>query len=153
MLEILCLSFYLVALIATRNKLLLIALIPLFIAIIIPITPSVSVSFSVIAFLYALTALFLHKNSAMCFSLILMSIYCVVFSIDSWINSNVTTWIYNNHEIIVITLHLVIAVSSSSRAVQSIVSCFDNIANSYNNSKRNEVGIKNKVSKQSNGAH
>lgn len=48
-------------------------------------------------------------------ALLLMAVYLLIFSFDSWINSDVETWIYNNHETVVFCLHIFIILSFSRR--------------------------------------
>lgn len=56
-------------------------------------------------------------------ALFIMAGYLIFFAIDSWINGNVETWSYNNHEYIVAVLHVLIVMSISDRAANLVGAC------------------------------
>ena len=150
MLDILVISLYLVAFIAARNKLLIAAFIPLCIAVSIPIMNEQTITFSIVAVLYSLSAMAVcFKSLPMALGLFSMSIYFIIFAIDTWVNADVKTWLYNHHEIIVSVLHIIIITSSSSRAIQIISSSFDNFINYCDRYKRGDVDNKNTCSRYS----
>ena len=61
-----------------------------------------------------ITYYFLRKRQfVITIPIILMSIYCFVFALDSYLNSSVETWIWRNHENIIVVLHSFILFSFS----------------------------------------
>ena len=79
--------------------------------------PDIIFTFVFISVVYCVGAVFLvlqHRVLA-CFAMLVMAGYSIVFAIDSWIYSDVKTWIWLNHEIIVSCIHAVILLSFSRR--------------------------------------
>lgn len=82
-------------------------------------------------FVYMLACMLsLDGNKLTSIACLLMSFYCLVFGIDSWVNHDAETWVYNNHEYIVIVLHSLIVLSFSSR-FSAIVVSFTNYCLGY----------------------
>ena len=147
MLDIIIISLYLVVLFATRNKLLLFAMLAFSLSALLYRDIEPSIYFSIIAVIYSLTALVVCMRSlSLALGLFSMSIYFIIFAIDTWINADVETWLYNHHEVIVSALHIVIVVSSSSRAIQIISSRIDNFINYCYRIKRWKTDNKNTCS-------
>ena len=100
---------------------LLVAVAPLLISVLLPgflFTSGVIVTtFCALSLTYAASAIIAAhmKQLASAFALLFMAVYLLVFSFDSWINSNVETWIYANHEVIILSLHIFIILSFSKR--------------------------------------
>lgn len=59
------------------------------------------------------------------FGTLAIALYSIVYATDSWINSDVETWIWRNHEIIVCTLHIFILLLLSKIRIAVVGSRFD----------------------------
>lgn len=75
------------------------------------------ITFAALSILYAASAVLasLSRQLTAALALLCMAVYLLIFSFDSWINSDVETWIYIHHEIIVVSLHIFIVLSFSGR--------------------------------------
>lgn len=74
-------------------------------------------------FAYMLTTMLsFDGNKLTSVACLFMAAYSLIFGIDSWVNSDAETWIYNNHEIIVLLLHSFIILSFSSRFTTRLAS-------------------------------
>lgn len=104
-----------------RSPLFFFALIPFAVSVALPDSffhgLSVVFAFCAIASLYLAfsVAAFLMATKVIGLALLSMAGYCFIFAIDGWVNSNVETWIYINHEAIVAVLHFLIILSTSKR--------------------------------------
>lgn len=72
-------------------------------------------------------------------AMVCMLIYLFIFSLDTWVNSNAETWIYLNHENIVIFLHSIVLLSFSKRLSSVVANCLGNISNFYNDYIDNKI--------------
>lgn len=65
--------------------------------------------FAIMSAVYAICAVQLRRWGDISFiGCVFMSLYSLYFSYDSWINWDVETWTYQNHESIVFTAHVLI---------------------------------------------
>jgi hypothetical protein len=83
--------------------------------------------------------LFLRKKYLPALAVLLLSIYCAIFATDTWINSNAETWIFINHENIIVGLYFIALLSFSKRVSAVVVACFGNISGVYANIKLNSI--------------
>ena len=81
--------------------------------------------------------LFLSKKYLPSIALLLISIYCAIFATDTWVNSNEKTWIFNNHEHIIVGLYAIILLSFSKRLSAMVVTCANYIGDIHVNIKFN----------------
>jgi len=81
--------------------------------------------------------LFYCKKYLPSIALCLISVYCAIFATDTWINSNAETWIYINHENIIVSLYAVVLFSFSKRLSALVVASIGNISRFYANIKLN----------------
>lgn len=115
MLNLLWLSFYIIPVLFSVSKrdLLVVSLAAIF-SVMIP--PQLFEGGSTVALFCAMSATYgaaslCTRNVFTTLSTALMAMYCLAFALDTWINAYVETWIYNNHEFVVIFLHIIIVLS------------------------------------------
>ena len=77
----------------------------------------------------------LCKNFLPALAVVALAMYCAVFAADTWVNANVETWLYINHEIIITSLYLAVLLSFSARVSALVVACFSYIITFSNNHK------------------
>ena len=66
----------------------------------------------------------------------IMAAYCLIFAMDTWINAYEKTWIYINHEAIIVFLHIVILLSITKRLQVKFNDGFFNIgSDSFNDTR------------------
>lgn len=123
-----------------RGLTFLYALVPFTVAATLPdsffIGLGVPFAFCAIAFLYlafSVASLF-RATKTLAVTLTLMACYCFIFAIDGWVNSNVETWIYINHEAIVAVLHFLIILSTSKRLSSMVGNAADTCVRRVRNS-------------------
>lgn len=56
-----------------------------------------------------------------------MIMYMLIFSLDTWVNGDVETWVYINHESIVVCLHIIILLSFSQKLSSLVGTCLAHI--------------------------
>lgn len=111
---------YVIALLMVKDRLALsVASIPMLVAISLPdsLMQTPVLAFAAISLVYAagaMTLSFIGRNSV-AMAMLFMVIYSQVFALDSWINYATETWIFNNHETIVLCLHAFIVCATSRR--------------------------------------
>ena len=90
-----------------------IALLAIVVVSIFPVHDSAALPYLGMCSLYLICGwlLYFNNKNITAITFCLMSAYCLIFAFDSWINSDVETWIYKNHEIIVLVLHAAILLS------------------------------------------
>ena len=94
-------------------------------------------TFSLISlvFVFLSIMLFYCKKYLPSVALCIISLYCAIFATDTWVNSNAETWLYNNHENIIVGLYAFVLLSFSKRLSALVVACIGNISNFYANIK------------------
>lgn len=65
------------------------------------------------------------------FGAVAIAVYYFVFAADCWINSDVETWIWHNHEIIVAILHANIMLSFSAHYGAVVDACYGPVRRVY----------------------
>ena len=83
-------------------------------------------SFSAAGFAYILLSLTLAR--AQSFGAVVIALYYFAFAADSWINSDVETWIWHNHETIVTAVHAAFVLSFSLHCQAVVAACRRNIS-------------------------
>lgn len=144
---ILC-CYIISAALSNKRSLLWLCAIPSLFAIIIPASyysmQSISVTFSFFSIVTASLAVIIfaggRKITSIC--MIALSIYDVVFAVDSIVNKDYATWIYNHHESIVIGLHALIMLSFNEFICLKLAGAFCDIRSFIDNkrsSKKDEA--------------
>lgn len=86
-------------------------------------------------------ALIYGNNIIQAWALICMIVYMLMFSLDTWVNSNAETWIYINHESIVICLHAIILLSFSKKLPSLVGTCATHIRDICNRNRTSKPDV------------
>lgn len=128
-----------------RSPLFFFALIPFAVSVALPDSffhgLGVVFAFCAIASLYLAfsVAAFLMATKTIGLALLAMAGYCFIFAVDGWVNSNVETWVYINHEIIIAVLHLFIILSNSKRLSSMVGNAADSCVRWLRNVSRSTI--------------
>ena len=88
-----------------------------------------------IVYCFACVMLVYSKDYLPALAVTFMSMYCLYFAFDTWTNPNESTWIYINHEGIVLSLHAVVLLSFSKKLSSLVASCVDYLYTFFNNNE------------------
>ena len=108
-------------------------------------------SYILFSIVFAITSYMLKlcKKILPTIALCLISIYCAIFAADTWINSDAETWIYINHEHIIVSLYAAILFSFSERLPAVVVACISHISGIYVNIKPNPINNSSRQGRES----
>ena len=127
---VILLCYSVVFILCNRKLVLLVAAVPLIASMIIPsqlfIGAALVFTFAALSVCYMLATVFAvqSREKWLPVALFSMAVYCIIFAIDSWVNSHAETWIWTHHEVIIVTLHAFILISLN----RTVCKCMDSIA-------------------------
>ena len=112
-------------------------------------------AFSLYSGLYITLSYYLvkRKDFILFIPIITMASYDLLFAVDSWLNSDVETWIWRNHEIIICVLHAFIMLVFSKKFTSMVDACLAYVNMLWNDCTSNSARTSNAKRQPSEARH